>query len=172
MTTAFRNSRVHREYLSRVAESGTLGWDDGVLMPDITTVLPRGPLPRDLALREPPLEIHEAVRRDPAAPMSTSVVEERHPEIAKAITLLWGHPEMNEYFDRLWMADGGQGPIDPDAMSELMLLSRVHQEIVPERRVRTMADIYGAGRRIGGDRDHLDRRAPRADPWSAVPTRR
>lgn len=85
----------------------------------------------------------------PAAPArrasdgDRSVLEARYPGMAHAITLLWGHPEMNEYFRRLWLADDNQPPIEPDAMSELMLLAQVHLYIVPEKPQRTLASIYG-----------------------------
>jgi len=72
---------------------------------------------------------------------------------------------MNEYFDRLWMADDAQGPIDPDAMSDLMLLSRVHQIIVPQRPNRSLASIYGSNRL------HEPPIAS-GNPWSDVPPRR
>src|SRR5579862_1626652 len=79
--------------------------------------------PMEKAATAEPLETSKA-------PVS-SIIEELHPDIAKAITLLWGFPEMNEYFDRMWLADGGQRPIDPEAMSELMLLARVHLAVMP-----------------------------------------
>jgi hypothetical protein len=104
-------------------------------------------------------------RRREAGNTQTSIVEARHPEIARAISLLWGYPELNEYFDRLWLADGAHGPIDPDAMSELMLLSRVHQNIVPQRPGRSLAAFYGA------NHVHETPGRPR-DPWGDVPPRR
>ena len=94
-----------------------------------------------------------------------SVLEVMHPDIAKAITLLWGYPEMNEYFDRLWLADSGSRPIDPDAMSELMLLARVHQHLVPARPRRQLSDLYGGSKLY-------DAAASHADVWSDVPRRR
>jgi hypothetical protein len=78
------------------------------------------------------------------------------------MTLLWGHPEMNLYFEKLWMADGTQTPIAPEAMSELMLLAGVHRWLSPERPARTMASIYDASN------------APkqRRNVWDQVPRRR
>ncbi len=90
-----------------------------------------------------------------------SALEERHPAIANAILLMWGYPEMNAYFDRLWLADGTQTPIDPEAMSELMLLSRVHQVLVPQRPARSLASIYGAAPK-----------SSKRDVWDDVPRRR
>jgi hypothetical protein len=80
---------------------------------------------------------------DPAVRHS-SVLEAFHPEIAQAVTLLWGYPEMNAYFEKLWLADGNQAPIAPEAMSELMLLAGVHRWLSPPRPERTMASIYDA----------------------------
>lgn len=154
MTTLYRNSRINRTYLSRLTNPDRR---DGRLTPDITT--------SNEAERRPVLDVKQARASAQAAGVGTSIIEERHPEIARAISLLWGYPEMNDYFDRLWLADGAHGPIDPDAMSELMLLARVHQAIVPARPSRTMAEI------LGTDRLHAPR-AARADPWSDVPPRR
>lgn len=155
MSTVFRHSRPNRTYLARLIEAGR---QDGLMSPqapDVTTA--RG--------REAPSDPPPPSAPEPAAPASSSVLEERHPDIAKAVSLLWGYPEMNEYFDRLWLAEGGQGPIDPDAMSELMLLARVHQVLVPQRPARNLARIYGASR--------LHEHNPVAhDPWAEVPHRR
>jgi hypothetical protein len=167
MSTPYRTAGRSRTYLSRVSD----GWADTLLAPDITTAreqplptigdiaeLPRNPDPRAAEAR--------GTERRTAMPRNeTSVVEARHPEIARAISLLWGFPEMNEYFDRLWLAEGDQGPIDPDAMSELMLLSRVHQSIVPQRPGRSLAALYG------GNRVNESNGRPR-DPWGDVPPRR
>ncbi len=73
-----------------------------------------------------------------------SVLEARHPEIIQAITLLWGYPEMNQYFEKLWLDDGTGSPIDPEAMSELMLLAGVHRWLAPQLPARNMASVYDA----------------------------
>jgi hypothetical protein len=91
-----------------------------------------------------------------------SVIESRHPGMAQAISLMWGYPELNAYFDRLWIADGSQTPIDPEAMSELMLLAQIHQILVPQRPGRSLATIYGSDYARGG----------RRDVWEDVPPRR
>ena len=72
-----------------------------------------------------------------------SVLEARYPGIAYAVTLLWGHPEMNAYFERIWMADSPQAPVHPDAMAELMLLARLHQDLTPQRPATLDQSIYG-----------------------------
>ena len=72
-----------------------------------------------------------------------SQLERRHPAIVRSVGLLWGYPEMNEYFDRLWLGDSRAEPIDPEAMADLMLLARVHQELVPVRPKDTASSIYG-----------------------------
>lgn len=95
-----------------------------------------------------------------------SIVEARHPDIARAITLLWGYPEMNEYFERIWVADGFHAPIDPDAMSELMLLARLHQAITPQRPGRSMASI------LSNNRWQQTSASVAPDPWREVPRRR
>jgi hypothetical protein len=103
------------------------------------------------------------VRTDPYAPSGQpSVLEAFHPDITQAVTLLWGHPEMNQYFEKLWLDDGSGTPIAPEAMSELMLLAGVHRWLSPQRPVRSMAAIY--------DASHAPSR--RTDLWDDVPRRR
>jgi hypothetical protein len=108
---------------------------------------------------------NDPLSRPAPAPQSgggRSVLETRYPGMVQAITLMWGYPELNAYFDRLWLADGSQTPIDPDAMSELMLLAQIHQHLVPQRPARSLASIYGT------DYAHPRKR----DVWSDVPPRR
>ena len=71
----------------------------------------------------------------------SSKLERRYPQIARAITLLWGYPEMNEYFAKLWLSDSD--PIDPEVMADLMLLARVHRELGNARAAAQPASIYG-----------------------------
>lgn len=96
------------------------------------------------------------IRSDPR-----SVLEARYPGMAHSISLMWGYPELNAYFDKLWLADGTQTPLTPDAMSELMLLAQVHQQLVPQRPGRSLSTIYGS--------DYAPRRK---DVWDDVPRRR
>ena len=91
-----------------------------------------------------------------------SILETRYPAMLQAISLMWGYPEMNAYFDRLWLADGSQTPIGPDAMSELMLLAQIHQILVPQRPGRSLSNIYGAN----------SARTERRDVWEDLPRRR
>lgn len=91
-----------------------------------------------------------------------SVLEARYPAMAQSISLMWGYPELNAYFDRLWIADGSATPIVPEAMSELMLLAQIHQSLVPQRPGRSLATIYGTDYAGGG----------RRDLWEDVPSRR
>lgn len=82
---------------------------------------------------------------------AASGLERHYPAIVQAITLLWGYPEMNAYFHKLWLSSE---PIDPEAMAELMLLARLHQQLVPHRPQPQEHSIYGrqyAGR-ASGDR--------------------
>jgi hypothetical protein len=98
---------------------------------------------------------HPVVRRP-------SVLEAQHPDIVQAITLLWGYPEMNTYFEKLWLDDGTGRPLAPEAMSELMLLAGVHQWLTPQRPARTMASIY----------DAFPASVRRRDIWDDIPRRR
>lgn len=103
-------------------------------------------------------------RTTPATPIKAdgrSVVETRYPGMAHAISLMWGYPEMNAYFDRLWLADGSQTPIDPEAMSELMLLAQIHQVLVPQRPGRSLSTIYGTDYARNARRDLWEDVVPR-----------
>jgi hypothetical protein len=124
----------------------------------------------------PSLGRGDATRAGEAAPVRTirsalhpvmrqpSVLEARHPEIIQAITLLWGYPEMNTYFEKLWLDDGSGSPIAPEAMSELMLLAGVHRWLTPQRPARNMASIYDAPTAAAAQRPK--------DLWDDVPKRR
>ena len=92
----------------------------------------------------------------------SSVLESRYPGMVQAICLMWGYPELNAYFDRLWLGDGSQAPITPEAMSELMLLAQLHQAVVPQRPGRSHATIYGS--------DYKS--TTRRDVWEDIPKRR
>ena len=93
-----------------------------------------------------------------------SVLEAQHPDIVQAISLLWGYPEMNQYFEKLWLDDGSGSPITPEAMSELMLLSGVHRWLSPQRPARNMASIY--------DACNAPSRPRNKDVWDDLPRRR
>jgi len=153
MAIPFRSGR--RSSLPALPETRSEAGSLPPLTPDITTARER-PAPSRSGSSGPAL--------DPLADIS--IVEARHPDIARAITLLWGYPEMNEYFDRIWVADGFHTPIDPDAMSELMLLARLHQSILPQRPGRNMASILASGRL------HEHPSGDSRDPWRDVPPRR
>jgi hypothetical protein len=73
-----------------------------------------------------------------------SKLERNHPAITRSIALLWGYPEMNEYFDKLWQGEARAEAIDPEAMADLMLLARVHQELLPARPKAGQGTIYGS----------------------------
>lgn len=178
MSILFRNSRFNRSYLSRVVEAGAPekkapGQAHANGKPhngQPSNGHPHDGHPRNAHQHSAAQQAGAHGRPKPVAPpvrvnaKEMSVLEICHPDIARAIELLWGFPEMNDYFDRLWIADDTHGPIDPDAMSDLMLLARVHQILMPERPNRSLASIYGSNRL-------LDPRSAN-DPWGDVPPRR
>jgi hypothetical protein len=94
-----------------------------------------------------PLPGGPTVHSEPAADDEASVIEERYPNVARALTLLWGYPEMNQYFEKAW---SGQDPalasLEPAAMAELMLLAAVHQRVCPYRPAKKVEEFYGSGR--------------------------
>lgn len=97
-----------------------------------------------LDVRAAPDTLHGGGSRPPSERMNEpSKLERKYPRMASAISLLWGYPEMNEYFDKLWLADGTSEPIDPEVMADLMLLARVHQDVLPVRPKSSLASIYG-----------------------------
>jgi hypothetical protein len=98
-------------------------------------------------------------------PRKLSVLEALHPDIVHAITLLWGYPEMNDYFEKLWLDDGTGCTLAPEAMSELMLLAGVHRWLLPKRPARNMASIYDPCQAPRGPKRG-------ADIWEDVPRRR
>ncbi|HTN48419.1 MAG TPA: hypothetical protein VMK32_03200 [Burkholderiaceae bacterium] len=74
------------------------------------------------------------------------MLERYHPAVVRSLTLLWGYPEMNQYFEKVW---SGQDPtlnLEPVAMSELMMLAAIHQRICPYTPARQVEDLYGSGR--------------------------
>lgn len=72
-----------------------------------------------------------------------SVLEQRYPAAVRTLTLLWGYPELNQWFDKISMGVDPQLNFDPAALAELMLLSSVHQHICPHRPAKTIDQVYG-----------------------------
>jgi hypothetical protein len=82
----------------------------------------------------------------PATADTRSAVEKGYPAVVRAMTLLWGHPEMNQYFEKVWSGQDPSLNLDPDAMADLMMLAAVHQRICPYRPAKTVDETYGGGR--------------------------
>ncbi len=75
------------------------------------------------------------------------MIEARYPAVVRALTLLWGYPEMNQYFEKAWTGqDPSLGQLEPDAMAELMMLAAIHQRICPYRPAKKVEELYGGGR--------------------------
>jgi hypothetical protein len=81
----------------------------------------------------------------PATRDQHSALEQQYPAVVRALTLLWGHPEMNQYFEKVWSGQDPSLNLDPDAMAELMLLAAVHQRVCPYRPAKSVEELYGAG---------------------------
>ena len=77
---------------------------------------------------------------------SLSVLERRHPAVIQTLRLLWGFPELNQYFEKVYSGADSSLNLRPDAMAELMLLASVHQRICPHRPAKAVHDVYGGGR--------------------------
>jgi len=94
-------------------------------------------------------EAAPAPARQPVASPATemSVIEQHYPAVTQALTLLWGRPEMNQYFQK---AAGGSTPapdLTPAAMAELMLLANIHRRICPHQPAKSVEELYGKERR-------------------------
>ena len=85
-----------------------------------------------------------------AAPLinntSLSVLEQRHPAVIQTLRLLWGYPELNQYFEKVYGGRDASLNLAPDAMAELMVLAAVHRRICPQRPAARIEELYGAGR--------------------------
>lgn len=78
------------------------------------------------------------------SPGGPSVLEQRYPAVVRTLTLLWGHPELNEYLNRVATGvDTRLADLEPAAMAELMLLAEVHRRICPQLPGRRVDDLYG-----------------------------
>jgi hypothetical protein len=108
--------------------------------------------PSRFAAYAEPADDVPASRTDPAgAPDAAhderSVLERHYPAVTRALSLLWGYPEMNQYFEKAWSGQDASLDLDPVAMSELMTLAAVHRYICPYKPAVKVEDIYGDGRR-------------------------
>jgi hypothetical protein len=78
-----------------------------------------------------------------------SVLESRHPAVARTVSLLWGHPELTHFIERVAAGlDPRLAHIEPAALAELMLLGEIHRLICP-RQDRRIVDAHPIGR-LGG----------------------
>lgn len=78
--------------------------------------------------------------------VSLSVLEKRHPAVIQTLRLLWGYPELNEYFEKVYSGRDSSLNLAPDAMAELMVLAGVHQRICPQRPAARIEELYAVGR--------------------------
>jgi hypothetical protein len=95
---------------------------------------------------DPDLEGHPAPRQAPRAVVSaSSVLEQRYPSAVRTLTLLWGYPELNQWFDKISAGVDPGLSFEPAALAELMLLSSIHERICPQRPAVTVDEVYGSG---------------------------
>ncbi len=111
----------------------------------------------DLEGRPAPRTIQPSARVA-AGESSLSVLERRHPSVVQTLRLLWGYPELNQYFEKVYSGLDSSLNLAPDAMAELMVLAGVHQKICPHRPAARVEDVYGLGRR--------------SEPWQSAHQRR
>ena len=61
-------------------------------------------------------------------------LERNYPRVLEAVLAMWGHRELNTYFNKLTMDDrGGREGFPPEVWDEIYMLQRLHQEIVPDQ---------------------------------------
>lgn len=76
-----------------------------------------------------------------------SILEQRHPAVIQTLRLLWGYPELNQYFEKVYSGRDSDLNLAPEAMAELMLLASVHQRICPHRPAKPVDELCSLGRR-------------------------
>jgi hypothetical protein len=75
-----------------------------------------------------------------------SVLESNHPAVVRTISLLWGHPELTNFIERVAAGlDPRLAHIEPAALAELMLLGEIHRLICP-RQDRRSVDAHSISR--------------------------
>ena len=52
------------------------------------------------------------------------MLEQRHPAVIETLRLLWGYPELNQYFEKVYSGRDSSLNFAPDAMAELMVLAQ------------------------------------------------
>ena len=87
-----------------------------------------------------------------------SALERGYPAVMRAITLLWGYPELNQYFQKIAAGIDLHLNLEPDAMAEAMLLAAIHRRICAATPAKSVEELYGPGRW--------------ADPWKTSRPRR
>ena len=80
---------------------------------------------------------------------ASSVLEQRYPAAVRTLTLLWGYPELNQWFDRITTGVEPKLNFEPAALAELMLLCSIHQRFCPHRPAKTIDQVYGGSQGSG-----------------------
>ena len=83
---------------------------------------------------------------DAAGESCLSILERRHPAVIQTLRLLWGYPELNQYFEKVYSGRDSSLNLAPDAMAELMVLASVHQRICPHRPAASAQEVHGSNR--------------------------
>ena len=94
-------------------------------------------------IRESSISIGGGSGRD--APSQESSLERSHPAVMRTITLLWGHPELNQFFVKVSCGVDPDLSLEPEAMAEAMLLASLHQRVCPHTPAKSVEEIYGRG---------------------------
>ena len=93
---------------------------------------------------DPDLEGQPLVPQAPRSAASPlSILEQRYPAAVRTLTLLWGYPELNQWFDKISTGADPKLEFEPAALAELMLLSSIHQRVCPHRPAKSIDQVYG-----------------------------
>jgi hypothetical protein len=96
-------------------------------------------------------------RQLPSNGRAVSLLERDHPGVVRTLTLLWGHPELNDFLARV---AAGLEPrlshLEPAALAELMLLGEIHRLICPRTQSKS-AELHPIGRSASAWRPAIHR---------------
>jgi hypothetical protein len=95
---------------------------------------------------QPASNADRAASTSPVGQSALSVLERQYPAVIQTLRLLWGYPELNQYFEKVYSGRDSSLNLAPNAMAELMVLAGVHQKICPQRPAASVKELYGSGR--------------------------
>jgi hypothetical protein len=81
-----------------------------------------------------PLTVPAPAAKSAAKDLNKTELEAQFARVVTQITLMWGYPEMDTFFNKLWIDDRGNRAGFPKAvMEDLMFLASLHQAAHPQQ---------------------------------------